>query len=174
MAETSENNGAAADDSAFEGDSAAEGVGAPEGVGADNDKAKPGAGSGGFTRRVFNKGETLAKEGERGDCAFVIKRGKVEIRKGARTPNPRILNTLGPGNVVAEFALFDGLPHSADVIATEETEVVALSRKEFEARVREMDPVLRTAVMGLVTKARHMVTLASNEGADSQWRSTPG
>ncbi|MHC8510294.1 MAG: cyclic nucleotide-binding domain-containing protein [Rhodospirillales bacterium] len=134
----------------------------------------PDSGPGGFTRRVFNKGETLAKEGEKGECAFVIKSGKVEIRKGARTPNPRILNTLGPGNVVAEFALFDGLPHSADVIAMEETEVVALSRKEFEARVREMDPVLRTAVMGLVTKARHMVKLASGDGEALQWDSPPG
>lgn len=154
-----------------------------EGGGASAPAAGPAAetaekeeGGGGFTRRVFSRGQTLAKEGEKGECAFVIKRGKVEVRKGVRTTSPQLLNTLGPGNVVAEFALFDGLPHSADVIAAAETEVVALSREEFQSRLRAMDPVLRTALMGLMAKARHMVELAAEEEVETRarWRNTAG
>lgn len=162
MTEETENKGS--DEAKTEAAPAPAPAPAPESA----DGAKPKAKSGGFTRRVFSKGEVLAKEGERGESAYVIKTGKVEIRKGARTPNPRVLNTLGPGNVVAEFALFDGLSHSADVIAMEETEVVALSRAEFETRVHTIDPVLRTAVMGIVTKARDMVSKAGG-GDEAGW-----
>ena len=31
------------------------------------------------TKKRFNKGESLIREGERGDCAYIIESGNVEI-----------------------------------------------------------------------------------------------
>jgi CRP-like cAMP-binding protein len=117
------------------------------------------AAEGGFQRVTFRKGEVLLDEGQQGDMAYLIVEGKVEIRKGARRQNPLILAVVKPGEVVGEMALFDDTPHCALAVAIENVSAIAISREEFQARVKAMDPVVRSAVMLMVSRARRMTDM---------------
>ena len=117
-----------------------------------------------FTRMEFSKGDVLLKEGEVGDAAFVIVKGKVEIRVGQFGRNPQPLATRTSGDVIGELALFDNRPHMASAVAVEDTVVNAMSRDEFRRRLEEMDPVMRGIMKLMVRRTREMAdALMKNE-----------
>ena len=120
-------------------------------------------------RLYFKKNDVLLKEGDSGDAAYLILSGEVEIRKGHYGQNPRKLATLGKGNVVGELTLFDKKPHMATVIATEDTEVNAMSRDEFEGMVETMSPVMKRIVRMLVTRFRQAVNELIPKPGEVNW-----
>jgi CRP-like cAMP-binding protein len=58
-------------------------------------------------------GATVFREGDPGDCLFIIASGKIDILSVRPGGEELKLNTLGPGEVFGEMALLDGLPRSA-------------------------------------------------------------
>jgi CRP/FNR family cyclic AMP-dependent transcriptional regulator len=86
--------------------------------------------------RQFNKGHVIVKEGDQALAFYLICSGRAEVVKGAEGPNPRVLNTLGPGDFFGEMALLDGYLRSASVRALEDTECLVLSRWDFLAELR--------------------------------------
>lgn len=73
---------------------------------------------------------TLMWEGERGNQAFIIVRGKAEVsvmRKGKKI----VLDEVGPGAMLGELALITGQPRSATVRALEPIVAAALSEAAF-------------------------------------------
>ena len=100
--------------------------------------------------RNFATGETLFKEGERGDEFFVVVRGKVEIRTGDRQ-----LETLGPKGIFGEMALIDDSPRSATVVALTHTTVAPIKEEQFLFLLKHM-PVFALKVMRvLARRLRH-------------------
>jgi len=69
---------------------------------------------------------TIVKQGEPGIALYILLRGEVEVRQGARA-----LAKLGPGQFFGELTLLDEEPRSADVVAVQPTECAVLSRWEF-------------------------------------------
>jgi len=113
-----------------------------------------------FKRVKFDRGAFLIKEGERTDDAYLIARGKVEIRIGAFGRNPHTLAVLEPGDVVGEMSLFDDQPPIASAIALADTEATSISRAEFNRRIEAMDPMMRGLLKIMVKRLRHAVTKA--------------
>ena len=97
-----------------------------------------------FQALKFEANKTVLAEGDHGDQAYLIREGVVEIRKGAFSESLRVLARLGPGDVCGEMALIDNRPHMLSAITTESTELVAISRTEFERRLKAMDPTMRS------------------------------
>src|SRR5439155_850356 len=64
----------------------------------------------------FAPGEVLLREGERGDDAFLIRVGQVEVVRGEGAQQ-RALSTLGPGSFVGEVSALTGGPRTATVRA---------------------------------------------------------
>src|SRR2546426_4885229 len=60
----------------------------------------------------FAPGEVLLREGERGDDAFLIRVGQVEVVRGEGAQQ-RALSTLGPGSFVGEVSALTGGPRAA-------------------------------------------------------------
>jgi CRP-like cAMP-binding protein len=81
---------------------------------------------------VFRAGDKIVTEGERGDVMYGIKRGEVEIVKGAR-----VVETLGPEGFFGEMALVDQSPRSASAQAKTECELVPINQKHFTFMVEE-------------------------------------
>ena len=79
-----------------------------------------------FPTRFFAKGDTIFREGERGDEFFVVVRGNVEIRSGDRR-----LETLRPKGIFGEMALIDKSPRSATVTAVTDVELVPVDERQF-------------------------------------------
>src|SRR5262249_7032981 len=75
---------------------------------------------------AFEPGQTVVKEGDRGDELFIVLSGVVEIsRKDA------VLTEVGPGDHFGEMALIRSMPRSATVKAIEPAELIALRRSDF-------------------------------------------
>ena len=102
-------------------------------------------------RKTFRMGEEFIREGEPGSEAYMIISGQVEIRFGMAGKAPRTIEVLGPGEVVGELALIDSGARTASAVAMEDTVVSVLSRRDFEKRAAQMDPLLK-AVYGVAMK----------------------
>jgi CRP-like cAMP-binding protein len=57
--------------------------------------------------------ETIFREGEAGDCMYVIVQGKVDILRDVDDGEPLTLVTMGRGEIFGEMALFDDVRRSA-------------------------------------------------------------
>jgi CRP/FNR family cyclic AMP-dependent transcriptional regulator len=80
----------------------------------------------GFPTRFFEKGDTIFREGERGDETFVLVRRRVEIRSGHGC-----FETLGRGGIFGEMALIDDSPRSATVVALTDVTVAPVKERQF-------------------------------------------
>ena len=83
--------------------------------------------------RVYPTNTAIVREGASGDAMFIIKNGKVEIRKKEQTLGIDLtIASLGSGACFGEMALLTGKPRSATVMATTPTEVFVLEKKDFD------------------------------------------
>jgi len=104
-------------------------------------------------------GECLIRKGDRGDAAYFIASGAVEVR--APTHNVR----LGRGDVFGEIALMTGGRRSADVYALGYCQLLSLKAQDFRA-LMEQHPDLREHVAGLAKNRQLMNTDQDNPEAD--------
>jgi CRP/FNR family transcriptional regulator, cyclic AMP receptor protein len=94
--------------------------------------------------REFAKGETVFREGDRGDEFFVVVRGVVEITSGNRR-----LETLSQGSIFGEMALIDDSPRSATVTALTDVTVAPIKERQFLFLVRHT-PFFALRVMRVI------------------------
>lgn len=84
-------------------------------------------------RRHFAQGELLFSEGEACAGLYIIVHGKLRIFKSSPGGREQVLAIEGPGGSVAELPIFDGGPYPASVSATEDSQVLFISRKDFRS-----------------------------------------
>lgn len=77
-------------------------------------------------------GTFLFKEGDHDAFAAIITSGALEIRKGDSSQQMRTVAHLTEGKMVGEMSLIDGAARSATAVATEQTEILVLSREDFD------------------------------------------
>jgi len=92
--------------------------------------------------RVYPPNTAIVREGASGDAMFIIKNGKVEIRKKEQTLGVDLtIATLGSGACFGEMALLTGKLRSATVMAVQATEVFVLEKKDFDALLIKHPPM---------------------------------
>jgi NTE family protein len=79
---------------------------------------------------TYHGGDTVCRVGEEGDTLFVVLSGQLEVWGGP--DGERVINRLGPGEVVGEMALLSGGKRAATVTAARNTQLLALNRATFE------------------------------------------
>ncbi len=95
--------------------------------------------------KVYKDGELVIREGEKGDCMFVIQSGKVEIFCDSHKGEIH-LRTAGPNEFFGEMALVENAVRSASVRAVGETRILHVDKRTFMRRVHE-DPSLAYRIM---------------------------
>lgn len=87
-----------------------------------------------FPMRKYPAGSVIVREGDPADAAYIITRGRCEVRKidGANANRELVLRTLGEGEVFGETAIFAKAPRSASVIALEDVNAVVVDRAAIE------------------------------------------
>jgi CRP/FNR family cyclic AMP-dependent transcriptional regulator len=90
--------------------------------------------------KVYLDGDAIVRQGEVGDCMYVVQGGKVEVVLGAED-GEHYLATLGPGDFFGEMALFEKEVRSATVRARGEARVLKIDKKTLLRRITE-DPLL--------------------------------
>ncbi len=105
--------------------------------------------------RVYRDGEILVRQGEPGDCMYVIQEGEAEIfveREGKEV----LLRTAGAGEVIGEMALFERVVRSASVRAKGDMRALTVDKRNFLKRINE-DPSLAFRLVKMMSaKIREM------------------
>lgn len=96
-------------------------------------------------RLNFPAGGVLFREGARGDAAYVILEGSVEIFAGADGKGLKIAEA-GKSDIVGEIAILRDVPRTATVIAKTEVAALAINKDVFLSLLDEF-PHLALGVM---------------------------
>lgn len=96
--------------------------------------------------QVFQPGEVVVKEGDPGDCAYIILDGHCQVTRqvGKKRENLRL---LGPGEMFGEAAVLTNNPRLATVTALMETRVAVVQRSFLQ------DEMERTSLISLAIRA---------------------
>ncbi len=111
----------------------------------------------------YEKEDVIFKEGEPGDCLYLVVDGTVRISKMGRGGQQETLGLIQPGNFFGEMALIDGQPRSAQATAAEGTLLGRMDSASFE-RILENAPrdlhrnFLRSVVDRLRGLNSHFIT----------------
>jgi CRP/FNR family transcriptional regulator, cyclic AMP receptor protein len=98
--------------------------------------------------------EVLFLAGDAGDGCYRVGDGLLKVTMVSRSGSERILAFLGPGNVVGELSIIDGLPRSATVVAVRPTSLSFLSRAAFEEFAGKHPGIYRALVTLLAARLR--------------------
>lgn len=109
------------------------------------------------SRKLFSAGELLFSEGEPCNGLTIISRGRVRIFKTSVNGREQVLAVEQPGGSVAELPVFDGGPYPASAVAIEDTEVVFISRRDFQAYCLEHPEVALKVLAVVGARLRRLV-----------------
>jgi small-conductance mechanosensitive channel len=101
---------------------------------------------------TYAPGETIIRAGEAGDSMFIVNRGGVDVRI-TDNGQARTIASLGEGAFFGEMALLTGQPRTANVVATEETEVLEIGHAALK-QLFEDNPDLAESLSHTVAERR--------------------
>jgi CRP/FNR family transcriptional regulator/CRP/FNR family cyclic AMP-dependent transcriptional regulator len=104
--------------------------------------------------RTFTRDSVIILAEEEGDILFIIRGGQVKVSIVSEDGREVILSLLGPGAVFGELSLLDGKPRSANVIATEETELIMLRRADFVQLIYRVPQIATALLAELASRLR--------------------
>src|SRR5262245_157124 len=102
----------------------------------------------------LRKSETLFEIGAEGDGCYLLNHGVLKVSVASNAGTERILAILGPGAIVGELAMIDGLPRSATVQALKDSRLTFLARNVFVDILRAHPELYAHLVSTLVARLR--------------------
>jgi CRP-like cAMP-binding protein len=84
-----------------------------------------------LTPLFFAQDEIIFRQGETGNCLYIIQSGKVKICNMAPDGGELVFGFLTAGDLLGEMAVIDGGPRSTTAVAVEKTEALLLGRQAF-------------------------------------------
>lgn len=109
------------------------------------------------SRKAYDRGEILFSEGDPCRGLFIVGRGKVRIFKVSPSGREQILSIEGPGSSFAELPVFDGGNYPASAAASEESELLFISRRDFQDFCREHPEVGLKVIAVVGSRLRRLV-----------------
>lgn len=106
-------------------------------------------------RQLLVKNEIVFRNGEMGDCAYLIESGSVEVLIETILGEQRIA-TFEKGELFGEIALIDCQPRTATVRAIEKTVLIPIPRQLIDHLLSKSDPILRHLLMVILERFRNM------------------
>lgn len=100
--------------------------------------------------KTYQSGEIIVREGDPGNCMFVIQEGEVEV---IRVINGEVhrLNVLEAGDFFGEAAIFEKEARNATVRALTPTRLLTVDKKTFMSRIEE-DPSLAFRIVQTLSR----------------------
>jgi CRP-like cAMP-binding protein len=117
--------------------------------------------------RLYNRGETIIRQGEVGHELFIVESGEVSVvldREGAEDVE---LASLGPGKFFGEMSLMTGEPRRATVRARSECEVLVVGKTEFHEILASHQPLLDKISEVLATRDERLDAESVAPNADT-------
>ena len=82
----------------------------------------------------YSPGDTILREGESGNTAYIIHQGSVEVSKKLLGQD-QVLATLSKGDFFGEISLISDVPRTATITAIDEVQLLELNWETFQRRV---------------------------------------
>jgi CRP-like cAMP-binding protein len=128
--------------------------------------------------KTYNNGDIITRQGEPGDCMYVIQEGRIEVvvkEDGVET----VLRIAEVGEFIGEMAIFDREVRSATLRAVGTARLLTIDKKNFLKRVHK-DPSLAfrlvqsmsNRVRDLSAEVARLKRLAETDQEFSDGRST--
>ncbi len=94
--------------------------------------------------RALKRGEVLFRKGDEGTSLYIVKSGSVKIVLPSDMGDEVAAAILSGGDFFGELSLLDGMPRSADVVALEASELLALNQRDFLAFLKGNERAIQT------------------------------
>jgi CRP/FNR family transcriptional regulator len=120
--------------------------------------------------RAFQRGEVIFQEGSQGDVMYVIREGRVLIKREHTGGRTIALIEMGPGDLFGELAIFDKEARSATAECIEPTRVVALTGPDV-SRVLTRNPEIARKLLQQLSRR---IRAANSRIGDQYFQSTEG
>ncbi len=98
------------------------------------------------SEETHEPGEEIFAEGESGDALYLVLDGRVRVHK-----QDRVLAELGERECFGEMAILDAAPRSATVTALTDTNVLKISREDFQEIMGEK-PEIAVGIIKVLTR----------------------
>ena len=121
------------------------------------------------SERSFKAGDTIMKQGEQGNSAYIIESGRVDILIENDAGKQSSIGTRGPGAMIGEMAIVDNAPRTATVKALEDCTLLEIRAEDFARRLANADPVLRMTIQVILTRYRDTLKRADISGTKQNW-----
>ena len=108
-------------------------------------------------KKKYDRGQLLFGEGDPCAGLFLVASGKIRIFKLSAAGREQVLAVEGPGSSFAELPVFDGGNYPAAASALEDTEVLFISRKDFQNFCREHPDVALKVIAVVGGRLRRLV-----------------
>jgi CRP-like cAMP-binding protein len=115
----------------------------------------------GRTRR-FSKGDYIFRRGDAGDSLMVIVSGRIKIANVSADAKEVILNFLEPGDINGEIAVLDGNERSANAIALEDSEVLAIYGRDLMPILTAHPQAMREIMLILCQRLRALSAIVED------------
>lgn len=102
-------------------------------------------------RQAIKARKALCERGEQGNELFIVIEGKLKVRTTSEDGKEVILGYIEAGEVVGEMALLDGQPRSADLVAVQDTDLLAIEQRAFLSFL-ESHPKVGLGIMQALTQ----------------------
>ena len=100
----------------------------------------------------FHIGQSLFGEGDRPDACYLILAGQVDLQRGGQTAL-----SVGPGEDIGVWALFDGEPHLYAAQAAANTHALRLAQDDFYDLLADHTDIIRSLFRTLVKRIRSVL-----------------
>jgi CRP/FNR family transcriptional regulator len=112
-----------------------------------------------FSKRKIGRGEMLFAEADPCAGLFLVASGKIRIFKDSADGRTQVLAVEGPGSSFAELPVFDGGNYPASASAIEDTEVLFISRRDFQNFCREHPDFALKVIAVVGSRLRRLVNI---------------
>jgi len=106
-------------------------------------------------------GATLYGPGEAADQLYFLRTGRLGAFRRDEGQEPQFLGVIRPGEPAGEMALIGGMPHSANLVALRDSEILALPRADFFSAAEDDPSVMLELSRLMIQRARQAQTHAA-------------
>lgn len=107
--------------------------------------------------KIYKAGETIIKQGDIGDSAYIIEEGRVEILVKKQNGDIENVGTRGEGTIIGEMGIVDGSPRTATIKAIEDCRLLEITHDDFGSRLESSDPVIQMISQVILTRYRDLL-----------------
>lgn len=97
----------------------------------------------------FEQGQQIIKQGEVGDCLYLIIEGEVKV-----SADDKVIARLGEKECVGEMSILDAEPRSASVFAISDVILLRIQQEDFYEMISERSEIAQGVIKVLTRRLR--------------------